>query len=213
LLCHGTFTVFAEGGLVPLKPRKKTTRAKKAIRSVRRARAAKPAAATPLSREMGVGAAALGILTLVVLIMMVAARPRATGAEPGAASRNAEASAALIDEATAAPAAPTTADAAPAADVGLVTAPVTITGCLERDDESFRLKDTEGDDAPRARSWKSGFLKKGRPPVQVVDAANRLGLSTHVGERVTVTGTLIDRELRIRSLHRVSSSCSSKTRV
>src|SRR5438445_12949903 len=38
---------------------------------------------------------------------------------------------------------------------------VTITGCLERDAEKFRLKDTAGDNAPRARSRKSGFLEQG----------------------------------------------------
>lgn len=197
---------------MPLKPRKKTTRARKATRATRPARLRKM---TPLSREMGVGAAALGILTLVVVIMMVAARPHARNADASAAGaqpRNAAASAAFIDEATTQP----SAEAAPAADakdVGTVTAPVTISGCLERSDDSFRLKDTEGEDAPRVRSWKSGFLKKGPAPIQVVDAANRLGLGSHVGERVTVTGTLIDREMRVRSLHRIASSCSSKLRV
>ena len=44
-------------------------------------------------------------------------------------------------------------DARPAASV-------TLTGCLERDDETFRLKNTTGDDAPKARSWRSGFLRK-----------------------------------------------------
>ena len=39
--------------------------------------------------------------------------------------------------------------------------PVTVTGCLERTDEGFRMKDTSGADAPKSRSWKSGFLKKG----------------------------------------------------
>jgi hypothetical protein len=85
--------------------------------------------------------------------------------------------------------------------------PVTITGCLERDDEMFRLKDTAGADAPRSRSWKSAFLKKGSAPVEVVDASNRLRLTNHVGERVSVTGTLRDGEMQIRSLRRVAASC------
>jgi hypothetical protein len=97
---------------------------------------------------------------------------------------------------------------APAAAPAAKPNPVTITGCLERSDESFRLKDTEGESAPKARSWKSGFLKKGRAPIEVVDAANRLNLSNHVGERVTVTGTLVDREMRVRSIQRVAASCS-----
>jgi hypothetical protein len=90
-------------------------------------------------------------------------------------------------------------------------APVTITGCLERDDNSFRLKETAGDNAPKSRSWKSGFLKKGPAPVAVVDASNHLKLQSHVGERVSVTGTLVDREMQGRSLQRLASSCNMKS--
>ena len=86
-------------------------------------------------------------------------------------------------------------------------APVTIAGCLERDDETFRLKDTSGEDAPRSRSWKSAFLKKGTAPVEVVDASKRLKLTNHVGQRVSVTGTLSDGEMQIRSLRRITASC------
>jgi len=100
---------------------------------------------------------------------------------------------------------------APPATVNLT--PVSITGCLERTDETFRLKDTDGEDAPKARSWKSGFLKKGHPAVDVIDAGNHLNLSNHVGERVTVTGTLADREMRIRTIQRVAASCSLQPRV
>ena len=95
-------------------------------------------------------------------------------------------------------------------------APVTIAGCLERDDETFRLKDTSGADAPRSRSWKSAFLKKGSAPVDVVDASKRLKLTNHVGQRVSVTGTLSDGEMQIRSLRRIAASCkniSSSTTV
>ena len=88
-------------------------------------------------------------------------------------------------------------------------APVTIAGCLERDDETFRLKDTAGADAPRSRSWKSAFLKKGSAPVEVVDASKRLKLTNHVGQRVSVTGTLGDGEMQIRSLRRIAASCKS----
>jgi hypothetical protein len=88
-------------------------------------------------------------------------------------------------------------------------APVTIAGCLERDDETFRLKDTSGADAPRSRSWKSAFLKKGAAPVEVVDASKRLKLTNHVGQRVSVTGTLSDGEMQIRSLRRLAASCKS----
>src|SRR5580765_2150738 len=85
--------------------------------------------------------------------------------------------------------------------------PVTVTGCLEMDNETFRLKNTSGTDAPKARSWKSGFLKKNPASIQVVDAANRVQLPNHVGQRVVVTGTLVDREMQVRSLRRVATSC------
>ena len=85
--------------------------------------------------------------------------------------------------------------------------PVTITGCLERDEAGFRLKDTAGTEAPKSRSWKKGFLKRGTAPIEVVDAANRLNLSSHVGQRVSVTGLLVDREMTLRSLQRVAASC------
>jgi hypothetical protein len=87
----------------------------------------------------------------------------------------------------------------------------TLTGCLERDSEAFRLKDTSGTSAPKARSWKSGFLKKGPAPVAIVDPAKALRLPAHVGERVSVTGTMVDREMRVRSLRRVAASCSAKS--
>ena len=90
------------------------------------------------------------------------------------------------------------------------TPAVTITGCLQHDDETFRLKDTEGADAPKSRSWKSGFLKKGSASIEVVDAANRLKLMNYVGQRISLTGVLVDREMQARTLHRVASSCSDK---
>jgi hypothetical protein len=119
-----------------------------------------------------------------------------------------------IDPATAAPALPA-AETAPASAAATPAKEnrVTITGCLEREDETFRLKDTEGEDAPRVRSWKTGFLKKGRAAVELVDSGNRLKLSDHIGERVTVIGTLVDREIRVRSLQRIAASCSVAPRV
>ena len=85
---------------------------------------------------------------------------------------------------------------------------VTISGCLEQSDETFRLTDTAGDNAPKARSWKSGFLKKSPAAIEVVDVTNRLKLPRHVGERVSLTGTLVEREMQVRALHRVGLSCS-----
>jgi hypothetical protein len=90
-------------------------------------------------------------------------------------------------------------------------APVTIVGCLEREADTFRLKETSGDNAPKSRSWKSGFLKKGSATVDVVDAAKSAKLQSHVGQRVSVTGVLNGHEMQVRSLQRVSASCSAKS--
>jgi hypothetical protein len=156
------------------------------------------------------GATICVMLAAVLIAAYQSAEPRPTLAArttaPAAMSRS--------DPSTAAPAMPA-AETAPADAAAAPPKPnrVTITGCLERADETFRLKDTEGDDAPKARSWKSGFLKKNRPAVDVVDAGNRLNLSNHVGERVAVTGTLVDREIRVRSIQRVAASCSIAPRV
>ena len=84
---------------------------------------------------------------------------------------------------------------------------MTITGCLEQADESYRLKDTTGVEAAKSRSWRSGFLKKRSASVEVVDASNRLQLPTHVGQRVSVTGLIVDREMQGRSLKRIAASC------
>jgi hypothetical protein len=100
---------------------------------------------------------------------------------------------------------------APALDTPTGTtgsAVVTITGCLERDDEMFRLKDASGNGAPKSRSWKSGFLKKRSATVDVVDTAHRVRLPDYLGQRVSVTGPLVDREMQVRSLRRVAASCS-----
>jgi hypothetical protein len=88
------------------------------------------------------------------------------------------------------------------------TAPVTITGCLERDGVTFWLKDASGlPDTPKARSWKSGFMKKRSSRVGVVSATNALKLPNYVGERVAATGALMDGQMRARSVRRVAASC------
>ena len=97
---------------------------------------------------------------------------------------------------------------APAATVAKAQA-MTVTGCLERSDESFWIKDASGADAPKSRSWKSGFLKRSPAPIDVVDASHSLKLAQYVGRRVSVTGTLADRQMRARSLRRVAASCSN----
>jgi hypothetical protein len=84
--------------------------------------------------------------------------------------------------------------------------PVSITGCLQKNDRGFLLRDTEGADAPKSRSWKSGFLKRSSSSVVLNDAAGA-HLADHVGQRVSVTGPLVDRQMRVTSLRRVSAAC------
>ena len=97
------------------------------------------------------------------------------------------------------------------ATTGEKTPVTTLTGCLAREDTAYKLKDTVGDEAPKARSWKTGFLKKGSASIEIYDTSNRLKLPAHVGERVTVTGELVDREMYVKSLQRVSTSCATKS--
>jgi len=87
---------------------------------------------------------------------------------------------------------------------------VTITGCLEisTDGDTFRLNDLEGADAPKSRSWRTGFLKKRTAPVTLVDPPDRLTLTSNVGRRVAATGQLTSRELKVSSLRVVGSSCN-----
>lgn len=81
----------------------------------------------------------------------------------------------------------------------------TITGCLEQQGDRFRLKDASGADAPTSRDWKFGFLKRGRDPIDLVDAGTTT--ANHVATRVRVTGILEDHRMHVRSLIRVADSC------
>ena len=83
----------------------------------------------------------------------------------------------------------------------------TVEGCLESDGSIYRLKDTSGLDAPKGRSWRTGFLMKRSSSIGLVDATGRLRLQDHIGTRIAATGTVVDRELRATALHRVGASC------
>jgi hypothetical protein len=86
---------------------------------------------------------------------------------------------------------------------------VTITGCLEAsgNGDRFRLTDTEGADAPKSRSWRTGFLKKHSASVDLVGARDVTALRQQVGQRVAVTGVQTDRELKVSSVRVMSTSC------
>jgi type IV secretory pathway VirB10-like protein len=126
--------------------------------------------------------------------------------EPEVPAKDPEAPPAISPTTAAPTAAAREPEAAPAGAPAAVGGSMTVAGCLERTGNGFRLKDTSGD-APKSRSWKSGFLKKGSAPITIVGASNGLALADHVGQRVSVTGTLVDREMRAQSLRRVSPSC------
>ena len=84
---------------------------------------------------------------------------------------------------------------------------VTVTGCLERDDAEYRLTETGGEHAPKARSWKTGFITSRNSNLEVVDASKRLKLRDHVGHRVAMTGSVKDGEMRAQSMRHLAASC------
>ena len=106
-------------------------------------------------------------------------------------------------------------DEPPALDAAVLVTPAatieppiaTIVGCLTFDDGEYRLKDATGTDAPKSRSWKSGFLTKRSARIDVVDSNQSLGLAGHVGQRVEIAGTLLEREMQARSLRQLAASC------
>ena len=102
-----------------------------------------------------------------------------------------------------------TAASSSAAPAGAESQATTISGCLEMtvDGDQFRLTDTDGADAPKARSWKSGFLKKSSASVDLVDFSEAQLLRKYVGHRVVATGLLSGRQLRLRSVQSGGSSC------
>ena len=134
----------------------------------------------------------------------VAQKPRAKAERPqatAAPSIDVKAKTAAPEE-TQPSAAPAQAFSTPVQKV----ASVTITGCLEHDDESFWLSDASG--APAARTWRSGFLKKRPSRIELIDAQHALPLTSYVGHRVSATGTIVNREMQTRSLHPLSATCS-----
>jgi len=104
---------------------------------------------------------------------------------------------------------PSTRASSSAARASAASQAATISGCLEMtvNGDQFRLTDTDGADAPKARSWKSGFLKKGSASVDLVDFSEGSLLRQYVGHRVVATGLLSGRQLRLRSIQSGGPSC------
>ena len=87
---------------------------------------------------------------------------------------------------------------------------ITLSGCLEAEGRSFKLTDVKGPQAPKGRSWKTGFIKKtAKGNVEVVSASSNVKLMDHVGHQVTVVGMQAgDDQIRATSVKRMAASCS-----
>ena len=162
------------------------------------------------TRMMGVGAIVVVVCVMTAAMLLSA---RETPAPAAAADDRADTAVTAPATNTSKPApdarpATTTVAADASKSLSAKSSSVTITGCLARTDTAFRLTDTDGSDAPRSRSWKSGFLRKGTASVNVVDPARKLRLASHVGQRVSVTGVLEDREMQVRSLRQIAPACN-----
>jgi hypothetical protein len=176
-------------------------RMKKVMRTKKSTRAKKPSRFTTFTGTIGARTIFLVVIGVMATAMLIAARQESQPASNAsfyiqpdraattqlparkpAASKATEPTSAGMLSADASEAIAPVAETDAKADLAKpAPAPVTITGCLERSEDSFRLKDTAGAAAPKSRSWKSGFLKKGTAPIEVVDAAHRLKLTDHVG--------------------------------
>jgi hypothetical protein len=203
--------------------RARTPGAKPAAKTPAKSAEAKPVHSNPrmgMTKMVGAGVALVGIAIIAGVVMLagrdsgeraeaeaVAAQLDSPAVQPQAA-KPVRAIAGVPGRKTPAKPRPSDAPGTPAAPKTASELPdaVMIEGCLEQSGETFRLKNTTGEDAPKSRSWKSGFLKKGSRPVDVVDWNNRL--KSHVGERVSVSGMFVDGEMHVRSLRRVASSCN-----
>ncbi len=145
-------------------PVKKSTRSKVSAASKKSPAAAGASSkkATPSKRQFGAGTMLVAAMCATGAVIVIAAhemtptrvaateaRPDdvetvATQPMPGAAMH-------AGDPEDAVPAKDDTA----ASQTSAANAPVTIFGCLERSSDTYRLTDTDGVDAPRARSWKT----------------------------------------------------------
>jgi hypothetical protein len=95
----------------------------------------------------------------------------------------------------------------PSSEPAAAAVPATIVGCLQREENTFWLKNVSGDDAPKSRSWKSGFLRKKSSNVELIDRGGLASrLTTYVGRRIETTGALVDHEMRVKTL-RVLGAC------
>ena len=175
---------------------------KKAARTKKASRAKKTMG---LTSALGPKATTMVVIVVIAGSIMIASRQQQAKAKERLEAARADVvlTADLAKDKTAMAAAVPDAPAATTGVTAAAKAPVTVSGCLERTDEGYRLKETSGADAPKARSWKSGFLKKSTATLDVSDPGRTLALADHVGRRVSLTGTVTDREMRARSIRRI----------
>jgi hypothetical protein len=95
------------------------------------------------------------------------------------------------------------------AKAGVASKAVTITGCIERHEDAFRVTRASGAQVPTSRSWKSGFLKKRPADVSVVDASRKIRLKDHVGHRDALTGTIENGGMRVQSMRHLAAGCGN----
>lgn len=195
-------------------PVKKSMRAKKPASSSKKAAMPQPPAAAPSGKPPVRWMRTFGAETIFIALMCVMAAAMLIAAAHGTSDTTERPRVAVEPDAVLPQPQPAVASAGVSASdvtepesVGTTARMTTVSGCLERSDDTFRLKDTSGADAPKARSWKSGFLRKSAASIDVVDTTHRLRLSNHVGHRVSLTGTLEERSMQARSLQRIAGSC------
>ena len=86
---------------------------------------------------------------------------------------------------------------------------VTLTGCLQADGSKYMLRDLEGTQAPKGRSWKTGFITKKAKDVEVTGASSTLKLSDYRGHKVSVVGVKDGQtHMKARSIKQLAKSCS-----
>ena len=167
-----------------------------------------------MTRRMTVaGTAALAILLATVQIDTSAqsktpAKAPATAAPAKPAPAKAAPAKAAPAKAVAAKPVPAKVAAAPVAVVPVDPNTVTMIGCLESDGSNYRLADVQGNQAPKGRSWKTGFIGKKTKNIDLVGAPASLKLQDHIGHKVSVSGLKDDdTHLKARTIKQLGS-CS-----
>jgi hypothetical protein len=85
----------------------------------------------------------------------------------------------------------------------------TLTGCLRADGTKYMLTDIQGKQAPKGRSWKTGFIAKTAKNVEVTGTSTTLRLKEQVGHKITVVGLKDgDSHLKARTVRQVPGICS-----